>query len=284
MSSAQTTPPSPTATDSLPSKAETPLVVMVQGTCFWLTKDSLTCYSTVFKAMFSDGKDIGSAEEGSNHMPLVLEGIKHDDFEPLIRWLRFGSNPPQDHDYTLRDLLGMLFLADQWDMKETEKFCFQGLAQIAGDPFFMLKLVAGYWRWDRLRALVEEAVKLPSPDWKFDNLSIYEPIMKLKIRLNEVVRQIVQIPDYIPKMDSCVDHHMCTIKWRNDWRHYIMEPVLRADLPQPLNQCYAVMVANSPKPNACRKEALRRLRENNEFDFEEDLYHDTVNKIRSQFD
>ncbi|KAF9034127.1 hypothetical protein BJ165DRAFT_1410139 [Panaeolus papilionaceus] len=271
------------AVSSLPSQAETPLVVMVQDTCFWLTVNELTKFSDTFKVMIFGGTDIGSTEEGTTTNPLVLLGIKREDFEPLVRWIRFGSNPPKNHEYKVEHLLGMLHLADQWDMGEAQAFCFQGLWDLVGDPFFMLKVVTSYRKWEMVRPLIEAAVKVPLLDWKFEHPAIYEPIMKLKIRLNEVVRRTVQLPNIMPQSQGCTNHHVCTLKWRNDWRVHIMEQVFHPDHPLPLNQCHSVMSANSPNPNACRRQALLALRLDDNFDIEDDLYHDTNNAIMREF-
>ncbi|KAF9032585.1 hypothetical protein BJ165DRAFT_1534997 [Panaeolus papilionaceus] len=279
----QSAPLSSVAAGSFPSQVETPLVVMVEGTRFWLTVNELTRFSEVFKVMFFGGTDVGSMEEGTANEPLVLQGIKRNDFEPLVRWMRFGSHPPESHTYNVEHLLGMLHLADQWDMADAQAFCYEGLWHLLKDPFFMLKIVTSYRKWEMVRPLVEAAVKVPSFDWKYEHPAIYEPIMKLKIRLNKVVRRTVLAPNVMPQSEACTNHKVCTLKWRNDWLVHVMERVFHPDCPLPLNQCYAAMSANSPNPNACRKQALFALRLNDDFDIEDDLYHDTVNAIMKEF-
>lgn len=177
----------------------------------------------------------------------------------------------------------MLHLADQWDMGEAQEFCYQGLWHLLNDPFFMLKIVTSYRKWDKVRALVEAAVKLPLLDWRLEHQAIYEPIMMLRIRLNEVVRRAVQVPNVMPQSKGCANHKACTLKWCNDWMVHIMERVFHPDCPLPLKECYAAMSANSPNPNTCRKQALLALRFDDTFDIEDDLYHDTVNAIMREF-
>ncbi|KAF9050620.1 hypothetical protein BJ165DRAFT_1592535 [Panaeolus papilionaceus] len=242
------------ATNNLTTTTSSGIVLMLEGTRFYLSRNELAKFSDVFRGMFFDSPDIGSTQEGTIENPVVLQDIKRQDFAPLALWIRYGAEPPRGYGYTERDLLSMLYLADQWSMVEVEKFCFEGIATLLGDPFFSLKLAVGYRRWNLVKGLIRWAVRVPSLDWKFQHPAVYEPIMKLKIRLEEVRR--------------------------SDWRLNVFEQLFHPDHPLPMKECYPVMVHLSPKPSACRQLALDALlQRSDEFEIEDDLYLEAENEI-----
>ncbi|KAF9053242.1 hypothetical protein BJ165DRAFT_1400562 [Panaeolus papilionaceus] len=278
MSNVGQTTVSSSATSNLTAATSTGIVVMVEGTRFWLSINEMSKFSNVFRGMFFNLPNIGSAQEGTTSNPIVLHNIKRRDFAPLALWIRYGA------DYTEGDLLGMLHLADQWDMVEAEKFCFDGIWKLLGNPFFMLRLATSYRRWNMVGELIALAVKVPLLDWKFEESSVYEPIMKLRIRLDEVQRRYAAVPDSMPQHEECRNHVSCTLRWRNDWRMHVMEQVFHPDHPLPLKQCQSVLAENSINPNACRRLALTELRIRMAgLDIEDDLYKETENEIKSAF-
>ncbi|KAF9052098.1 hypothetical protein BJ165DRAFT_1399995 [Panaeolus papilionaceus] len=274
-----------TQTSNLTAAKSTSIVVMVEGTRFWLSMNEISKFSAVFQGLFVDSLNSGPMQEGTTANPIVLHGIKRRDFAPLALWIRYGADLPNGRSYTEGDLLSMLHLADQWRMEDVEKFCFDGIWRLFGDPFFMLKLVTGYRRWDMLGELVVLATKVPLLDWKLQQVSIYEPIMRLRIRLDEVRRRCTAVPESIVQDDACTNHVMCTLQWKNAWRIHILERVFHPDDPLPLKQCPSVMAENSVNPNSCRRIALRNLRSLFiELDIEDDLYKDAENEIKAAFE
>ncbi|KAF9051907.1 hypothetical protein BJ165DRAFT_1524805 [Panaeolus papilionaceus] len=268
------------ATNNLTTTTSSGIVLMVEGTRFYLSCNELAKFSDVFRGMFFDAPDIGSMQEGSIENPVVLQNIKRQDFAPLALWIRYGAEPPRGYAYTEKDLLSMLFLADQWSMSEVEKFCFEGIARLLHDPFFLLKLAVGYWRWDMVKDLIRWAVKVPSLDWRFQYPAIDEPIMKLKIRLEEVRRRCAVVPETIPQDEECTSHVTCTLRWKSDWRLNVFEQLFHPDHPLPMKECYPTMVHLSPKPSACRRLALDALlQRGDEFEIEDDLYLEAENEI-----
>ncbi|KAF9037984.1 hypothetical protein BJ165DRAFT_1407924 [Panaeolus papilionaceus] len=268
------------ATNNLTSTTSAGIVLLVEGTRFYLSRNELGKFSDIFRGMFFNSPDIGSTQEGTIQNPVTLLNIKRHDFAPLALWIRYGADPPRRYAYTEKDLLSMLHLADQWSMAEVERFCFEGIGKLLGDPFFSLRLVVGYRRWNMVKGLIRWAVKVPLLDWKFQHPSVYEPIMRLKIRLEEVRRRCAIVPETMPRDGGCTSHVSCTLRWKNDWRLNIFEQLFHPDHPLPMKQCYPTMVQLSPKPSACRQLALDALqRRSDEFEIEDDLYVEVENDI-----
>ncbi|KAF9035457.1 hypothetical protein BJ165DRAFT_1533462 [Panaeolus papilionaceus] len=239
MSSAQST----QAPMSLfPSERTSPVLVMVKNTKFWLTKNELSCFSGVFHGLFVDSPELGSSNKGTLNNPLILHGPELEQFEPLIRWIKFGSKPPAGRPFTKTDLIGMLHLAVEWDMPDAQKFCFNGLSAMVQDPFFLLRVATSYRKWDMLESLVKEAAMYRLIDWSWDEPSIYMPLMKLRIRLDEVRRFVAAVPKEIPQDEDCVNH-----------------AVFHPTHSLPLKKCFAVMTEKSPHPSKCRIAALSEM-------------------------
>ncbi|PPQ76333.1 hypothetical protein CVT24_008499 [Panaeolus cyanescens] len=259
-----------------------PFLMQAKDQRFWLTKNHLDRFSETFHSMFRS-PHIGSPEEGTVGNPLFLDGIDPGDFEPLVRWLTFGANPPRDFPYTTGQLLGMLRLVDMWSMKEAKDFCYAGLATLNPDPFFHLRVMTSFRDWDRLRPHVIQAVKLPVNDWPLRQPPVYEPLMILAIRLSEVRRHAAAAPYHIPCHQSCTNHALCTSSWENDWRINITAQVFHPTLPLPLDQCYNVMVNVSLNANPCRMLALSEMQVDGDFDIEHDLVTAAVKGIEKNF-
>lgn len=177
----------------------------------------------------------------------------------------------------------MLRLAVEWDMPDAQKFCFNGLSAMVQDPFFLLRVATSYRKWDMLESLVKEAATYRLIDWSWDEPSIYMPLMKLRIRLDEVRRFVAAVPKEIPQDEDCVNHGKCTAQWRNDWRTHITEAVFHPTHSLPLNKCFAVMTEKSPHPSKCRIAALSEMRWGDAYDIEDDLVNDAVNAIKFNY-
>ncbi|PPQ71997.1 hypothetical protein CVT24_008267 [Panaeolus cyanescens] len=255
------------------------ILVVVEDTRYWLTKNELSKFSEVFHGMFEHAPHLGGSQEGTAQNPIVLHGIKRLEFEPLVRWIRFGVNPPTNRPYTCNELVAMLRIADQWCMQDAKEFCFTGLSVLNPNPFFLLGLFTSYREFNRILPHVKAAVRMPMNDWDFTESSIYIPLLKLKVRIDEVRRIHAAVPDGMFRQQDCTNHITCEVSWRNDWRLTITERVFHPTDPLPLSLCFSAMNALSTQPSTCRQVALLDLRLNDDYMIEDDLYTEAVNSI-----
>ncbi|PPR05755.1 hypothetical protein CVT24_006699 [Panaeolus cyanescens] len=261
-----------------------PILVQVKNMRFWLMKNHLEKFSEFFNGVFQGSPNLGSPNEGTEENPLIVTDVDPKNFEPLVRWITYGAYPPQNHPYTVKDLVGMLRLADMWHMEEAKEFCYAGLTVLDPNPFFHLETATSFRDWDRIPAFIRAASRLPVNEWTLEQSSIYLPLMKFRIRLDEVRRHTAAVPQSMPRHTSCTSHSVCSSSWRHDWRMNITERVFQATgAAPPLDQCYNVMINCSLNPNACRTLALQQMLLDGDFNIEHELLGDTVKEIQYNF-
>ncbi|KIK05795.1 hypothetical protein K443DRAFT_130215 [Laccaria amethystina LaAM-08-1] len=93
------------------------VVFRVEGTLFKVPRRGFESGSEVFATMFTLPSVLGGAKEGQTaETPIILEGIKEDDFRSLLH-LMYPIGPG-DPDVPRNGLISALHLATMWDLKD----------------------------------------------------------------------------------------------------------------------------------------------------------------------
>ncbi|CAA7260395.1 unnamed protein product [Cyclocybe aegerita] len=92
------------------------VVILVEDVLFKVPKSYLVSESTVFETMFSLPQNQDEMVEGeTDHHPIKLEGVKHDDFKHLLRVICVRAHQPAPN-LTYAQWLSVLELATKWEM------------------------------------------------------------------------------------------------------------------------------------------------------------------------
>ncbi|KAJ3508820.1 hypothetical protein NLJ89_g5545 [Agrocybe chaxingu] len=91
-------------------------VILVEDVLFKIPKSYLVSESAVFETMFSLPQNQDEPVEGeTDHHPIQLEGVKHDDFKQLLSVICVRAHQPAPN-LTNAQWLSVLELATKWDM------------------------------------------------------------------------------------------------------------------------------------------------------------------------
>ncbi|KAF9051894.1 hypothetical protein BJ165DRAFT_1524795 [Panaeolus papilionaceus] len=235
------------------------VVIQIDRTLYWANKADLIRYCAFFEGAFGMTEYVST--EGTVEKPLQFnDRITSEMFEPFLTWLWEGSRG----DYTASDLENMLLLTNAWNAPVAQEFCLERLISMNTCPFYRIRVVMPYKDPEDLRRTIITAIGTPQSSWPMNNRPVDTVLMQLKIRLQEVRRDLVAQPPAITRNPNCStdDHVVCHGWWQDDWRRYVSEPVFRTINPMPISRAYEAMKAITFHTSVCRKDAMEALMAN----------------------
>ncbi|KDR75481.1 hypothetical protein GALMADRAFT_68512 [Galerina marginata CBS 339.88] len=160
-------------------------VFLVEDTLFKLPILDFTEESEVFKTMFQLPQNPHVEVEGmTDEKPIVLEGVKKEDFKQLLR-IVYSRRHRKEEKLTTKEWESVLVLSSKWDMDVLRQLAIRKITpDLVTDPHELVlwgqKYNVDSWTLEGIRALVDQEEPMHEEDVKTLGLSVILKISAIR--------------------------------------------------------------------------------------------------------